>query len=133
MGTMGKKKATIIDGNTQDGSQYIISVEKGKFFRAVLSPDRCHYRRVGEHTWHSLACGCIIYRWPGDCEIYENCAAEFEKRLSNYEREIKEMKSIEMLRRIEMKYPLRAWLAGDTGEHRGGKCNVKTKITKNKK
>ena len=130
---MGKKKATIIDGNTQDGSQYIISVEKGKFFRAVLSPDRCHYRRINEHTWHSLACGCIIYRWPGDCEIYENCAAEFEKRLSNYEREIREMKPTEMLRRIEMKYPLRAWLAGDTGEHRGGKCNIKTKITKNKK
>jgi len=125
-------KSKKIDSNIQDGSQYIISTEKGKFFRAVLSPDRCYYRRINEHTWYSLGCGCIIYRWPGDCEIYEDCAREFEKRLVAYEREIREMKSTEMLRRIEMKYPLRAWLAGDTAEHRGGKCNVKTKITKTK-
>jgi len=123
-------KSKKIDSNTQDGSQYIISTEKGKFFRAVLSPDRCYYRRINELTWHSLRNGFIIYRWPGDCEIYEDCAKEFEKRLSNYEREIREMKPTEMLRRIEMKYPLRAWLAGDTREHRGGKSNANTKILK---
>jgi len=127
---MAKNKK--IDSNTQDGSQYIISTEKGKFFRAVLSPDRCYYRKINELTWHSLRDGFIIYRWPGDCEVYEDYAKEFEERLAAYEREIREMKPTEMLRRIEMKYPLRAWLAGDTGEHRGGKSNAKMKIKKEK-
>lgn len=127
---MAKNKK--IDSNTQDGSQYIISTEKGKFFRAVLSPDRCYYRKINELTWHSLRDGFIIYRWPGDYEVYEDYAKEFEERLAAYEREIREMKPTEMLRRIEMKYPLRAWLAGDTGEHRGGKSNAKMKIKKEK-
>jgi len=127
---MAKNKK--IDSNTQDGSQYIISTEKGKFFRAVLSPDRCYYRKINELTWYSLEGGFIIYRWPGDYEIYEDCAAEFEKRLAAYEREIREMKPTEMLRRLEMKYPLRAWLAGDTNEHRGGKSNAKMKTRKEK-
>jgi len=125
-------KSKKIDSNTQDGSQYIISTEKGKFFRAVLSPDRCYYRRINELTWHSLGNGFIIYRWPGNYEVYEDRAKEFEKRLAAYEREIREMKSTEMLRRIEMKHPLRAWLAGNTGEHRGGKSSAKIKIKKKK-
>lgn len=128
---MAKNKK--IDSDIQDGSQYIISTEKGKFFRAVLSPDRYHYRKINELTWHSLGDGFIIYRWPGNYEIYEDYAKEFEERLVAYEREIKEMKPTEMLRRIEMKYPLRAWLAGDTAEHRGGKCKTNTKIITNKK
>lgn len=110
---------------TKNENQFVISVERGKFFRCIMSLDRRQYRKINERKWHHLSMGCAIYRNPGMYEIWIGDKKELEKALLRYEAEVQEAKKTEMLYRVEGKYPMRCWIAGDTSEHRrkGGKKN----------
>lgn len=116
----------VLEALYMSNNEYVISTERGKFFKCKMDPTRCKYCLPGESKWHEYTGGYVIYRWPGMMEIVETC--DIADKLVKYETFIREMKKTEMLRRIEKKYPLRDWIAGDTSKHRAKRKTKKWKI-----